>query len=58
MKDASIYGLKLHETVTIKITHNKWTVTRVASGWLYQNDSPSILTPVGYFVPYSNEFQV
>lgn len=34
-----------------------WQVTRVATGWIYQNANPNIKHPEGYFVPlttYSN----
>ena len=54
----SIYDLKLHETVTVKIKNDNWSVTRVPSGWIYQNDSPRITIPVGFFVSFDNTFMI
>lgn len=57
MKDKTIYDLKLHETLMVEIKHKTWGVTRVPGGWIYQNESPRITIPVGYFVPFDNTFQ-
>ena len=56
-KQKTIYELDLHETISVEIMRGPWTVTRVPSGWIYQNDSPSITIPVGFFVPFDNRFQ-
>ena len=56
-EEQSIYSLNLHESTQVEIMGGKWSVTRVASGWIYQNDSPRITIPVGFFVPFDNTFQ-
>jgi hypothetical protein len=59
-KQKTIYELDLHEQTTIKTTGNGWNesfvVTRVASGWLYQNDNPRRTVPESFFVPFDNSF--
>ena len=56
----TIYELDLHEQTTIKTTGNgrkePFVVTRVASGWLYQNDNPRRIVPESFFVPFDNSF--
>lgn len=55
-KKKTIYELDLHETVDVKIMSGIWTITRVPSGWIYQNGSPSTTIPVRFFVPFDNRF--
>jgi len=56
MANKTIYDLKLHESVVIETTgdkfNQKFKVTRVASGWLYRN--PSYTESI--FVPFDNTF--
>lgn len=53
-----IYELDLHETTSIEMAGNKWLITRVASGWIYQIDNPRMTIPVVFFVPFDNKFQI
>ena len=52
-----IYDLKLHETTSVTIMGDSWAVTRVPSGWIYQNNEGRISSPFGFFVPFDNIFQ-
>lgn len=59
----TIYELKLHETIVIKVERiygkgypYEWQVTRVAGGWIYQNSSHTITQPESFFIPFNNEF--
>ncbi len=63
-KEKTIYNLDLHESMIIKVnTINgkgypyKWQVTRVASGWLYQDSNPKTTVVSQFFVPFDNSFQ-
>lgn len=60
----TIYELNEHESMIVEIkivngngTKNNpaypyvWQVTRVATGWLYQDTNPNIKEHVGFFVP-------
>lgn len=57
MKDKTIYDLELHESMEVKTGPVNWEVTRVASGWLYQDNNPNRTTVSEFFVPYSNRFK-
>lgn len=52
-EEKTIYELGLHETTLAIIIGVTWSITRVASGWIYQNDIISL----GIFVPFDNKFQ-
>ena len=63
-KEKTIYELDLHESMVIRINpiDNKgydydWQVTRVASGWVYQDPDPRNLESTSFFVPFDNSFQ-
>lgn len=60
----TIHDLKEHESILVSVTLADkssttsgvfypyvWQVTRVATGWIYQNANPNIKTHEGYFVP-------
>jgi len=63
MKAKTIYDLELHESIIVKVEtigpSEKyaplypyiWQVTRVATGWIYQNASSNITQHEGYFIP-------
>lgn len=58
----TIYDLELHESITVKVfgsgNHIEWHVTRVASGWFYQDQNPVRTTVSEFFVPFDNKFQI
>ena len=35
----------------------EWQVTRVASGWIYQDTNPKTTVVSQFFVPFDNSFQ-
>lgn len=61
-KQKTIYDLKLHESIIVKVTGQgyptSWQVTRVPGGWFYQDDNPNRTTVNEFFVAYNNEFQI
>jgi len=61
-KQKTIYDLKLHESIIVKVTGQgyptSWQVTRVPGGWFYQDDNPNRTTVSEFFVAYNNEFQI
>lgn len=64
-KQKTIYELDLHESVMVKVNITdgrgypcEWQVTRVASGWLYQDSNPRRTTVSEFFVPFDNSFQI
>ena len=63
-EEKTIYDLNIHESITIKVNpiDNRgddydWQVTRVASGWLYQDADPRQQARGSFFVPFDNSFQ-
>ena len=61
-KQKTIYDLKLHESIIVKVTGQgyptNWQVTRVPGGWFYRDDNPNRTTVSEFFVAYHNEFQI
>ena len=51
-----IHDLKLHEATIIKQSgegyQTEWKVTRVPSGWIYQENNERITNPSTLFVPF------
>ena len=63
-KEKTIYGLDIHESITVKVKPidkkgfpYEWQVTRVASGWIYQDTNPKTTVVSQFFVPFDNSFQ-
>ena len=61
-KEKTIYDLDLHESMTIRVSpidkkgyDFDWQVTRVASGWFYQDSNPR-KTVVSQFFVFANRF--
>lgn len=52
--------MALHEVIIVETEGDNrkqsWTVTRVASGWIYENDETWDDHRMGYFVPFDNKF--
>ncbi len=58
----SIYELLQNESTVIETFGfdypTKWKVTRVPSGWIYEEFNTNLrITPMCVFVPFNNEFQ-
>ena len=56
--EKTIHDLKLHERMIIEISDDNlpnmtWWVTRVQSGWIYQDARPHIPVPNDIFVSYN-----
>lgn len=60
-KQKTIYEIKLHESTLVKIKGTgypyEYMITRVPSGWIYEDMNPNITTRHEFFVPYSNKFE-
>ena len=60
----NIYELDLHESIVVQVKPldgkgypYQMQVTRLPSGWLYTDNSPSRKTACEFFVPFDNRFQ-
>ena len=63
-EDKTIYNLDLHESMTVIVRPidkkgfpYECQVTRVASGWIYQDSNPKTTIVSQFFVPFDNSFQ-
>jgi hypothetical protein len=52
----NIYKMKLHERITLFDDKYKLLITRVAGGWIYERQEPSVNLLHQVFVPFNNEF--
>jgi len=57
----TIYDLDLHETIIVPDNgdnyETEWRVTRVASGWIYQDNNPRLTVSIAFFIPFDNKFE-
>lgn len=56
----TIYDLDLHESMLVYDNgadyQTEWRVTRVASGWIYQDNNPRLTVSIAFFIPFDNKF--